>query len=194
MPAKLTKEELKQNLDNSLSSNSISKLYKVVEYPLNKKDIVSITCHLHGEQQKLYGSWVKKSLYPECVKEEKSKNNSKSDEEFEKEFNAFWNGTKRYVKGSYSNNRNPIQIYCPDCKDTISVLPVSALKSGLKCSCNSWTTNSLRKYLTDMYKDHPGHLEYDFSETTYTGSHSHIFFKCAKHGEVSRYGISTLIV
>lgn len=56
MPAKLTKKELKQNLDNSLSSNSISKLYKVVEYPLNKKDIVSITCHLHGEQQKLYGS------------------------------------------------------------------------------------------------------------------------------------------
>lgn len=105
--------------------------------------------------------------------------------DFEDLFNKKYTD-KSFNSSEFTGKTKNLSITCNTCLDVINTTPTKALKS-IRCSCNSWTTKSMRSKFTKLYEEY----SYDFSESIYNGSHGHISFKCPKHGVVSRQGVHT---
>lgn len=178
MAKKLTTEEFKTK---AIEVHCGKYLYDNVVYVNNSTD-VEIICPIHGSFFQKPINHLRGCGCKECAKEEKSKKQRSTKEDFIKRANLVHNNEYEYDLVDYVNANTKVKIRCKTCNQVFEQTPASHLE-GRGCTfCYGNLNMGFDTFMKKAIEVH-GEEMYDYSESVYVNSRTPICIICKQCGE-----------
>lgn len=183
----IVRKELKEKRLDMRFSYDNTKLIKE-----GKNTYITIECIHHGEIKVPYHGFLNGSNCPECAKEEASKKNRKTNEQFEKESIVKHGDKFIYDRLNYKKNNIPVELGCKIHGNYFPITPVEHLNSppGLG-GCPECKKEHLSKINRSNNEDFIqksenlyGKGRFGYDDLDYTTEHGEINLTCIEHGTV----------